>query len=265
MGLKAVGLNHNRLMIARVAAFLLWAFAAGSAVFWGLRLAAQPLPVPAQAVPATAQVGSASAVTRMLGSTAAPSVAAAPPPASSRFKLIGALAPVRSGAGPAVALIAVDGKPARAYALGARVEGELVLQSVSQRSADLGPAGGQAAFTLEVPRLPLPQTGVLPAAENGEPPDEGAGPPSRPAGAPRSLPPPAPPAVAPTVPGSPVPGQQPARQGAAAQPGTQQVPRAVPPQPAMPGAPMPAQPVPATPARPQGSTPGTRPQPKNTY
>ena len=62
-----MGLNHNRPMIARVAAFLLWALAAGSAVFWGLRLAAQPLPVPAQAVPASVQVGSASAVSRMLG------------------------------------------------------------------------------------------------------------------------------------------------------------------------------------------------------
>ena len=164
-----MGLNHNRPMIARVAAFLLWALAAGSAVFWGLRLAAQPLPVPAQAVPASVQVGSASAVSRMLGSTAPSEAAApAPPPASSRFRLVGVLAPVREGAGPGVALISVDGKPARAYAIGARVEGDLMLQAARQRQVALGPAGGQPAFTLEVPRLPPPQTGVLAAATNAD-------------------------------------------------------------------------------------------------
>ncbi|MCV4600932.1 hypothetical protein OFC63_33420, partial [Escherichia coli] len=81
-------------MLARLFTFALWGLAAASVVFWGMRLSASPLPVPSQAAPVTAQLGSQAAVQRMLG--AAPEgagAAAAPPPESARFKLVGVMAP----------------------------------------------------------------------------------------------------------------------------------------------------------------------------
>jgi general secretion pathway protein C len=82
-----------------------------------------------------------------------------------------------------VALIAVDGKPAKPFAVGARLDPELVLQSVSLRTASLGPASGAPTVKLEMPPLPAPSTGTLPAVA---------------APVPMTAPPPAP-AVAPAV------------------------------------------------------------------
>ena len=56
----------------------------------------------------------------------------------------------RSSAG--AALIAVDGKPARPYRVGTKIEEGVVLQAVAPRKAMLGPAAdAPAAFTLEMP------------------------------------------------------------------------------------------------------------------
>ncbi len=74
-----------------------------------------------------------------------------------------------------VALISVDGKAPRAYAVGARVDSNLVLQSVSLRSAAIGPADGTALVKIEVPALPpLPVAGKLPVL--GAPVPPGAAP-----------------------------------------------------------------------------------------
>jgi general secretion pathway protein C len=164
-------LNHNRPMVSRLLAFVLWALAAASAVYWGLRLTASPLAVPSQAMPVVAQVGSPGAVVRMLGGGRSPTDPAqsAPPPESSRFRLLGVMAPPEGRSGPGVALLSIDGKPPRAYALGSVVEGELTLQALGQRSATFGRGSGGAAFTLELPPLPPPQTG----APQALPPDQG--------------------------------------------------------------------------------------------
>ena len=90
---------------------------------------------------------------------------AAAPELASRFKLLGVMASKQGDAG--YALIAVDAKPARAYAVGAPLDGNLVLQSVSLRKAEIGPAQGSAALTLEVPALPTAATGTLPSAADG--------------------------------------------------------------------------------------------------
>jgi general secretion pathway protein C len=153
-------------MLARLTAFVVWALVAATAVFWGLRLLARPQPAPAFAV----AVGDAGALrgdmTRLLGATAvAPSAAPAAPELASRFKLLGVMASRQGDAG--YALIAVDAKPARAYAVGTPLDGNLVLQSVSLRSAAIGPAQGGAALTLEVPPLPTAATGTLPPAGEG--------------------------------------------------------------------------------------------------
>ena len=156
-------------MLARLCAFVIWALVAASAVFWGLRLLVRAPAAPPNAV----AVGDAAAVrvdlTRLLGAApvAAP-VAVAVAEASSRFRLIGIMAPKATAAAghrAGVALIAVDGKLPKAYAVGASLDGDLVLQSVSLRTAAIGPSQGAATVTLELPLLPAAATGTLsPAA-----------------------------------------------------------------------------------------------------
>jgi general secretion pathway protein C len=152
-------------MPARLSAFLVWAALAASAVFWGLRLAgASPV-----APPHTLPVGEAAVahgdLTRLFGAEPVPSAEAAPVPTlSSRFKLIGLAAPRAAGT-PGVALISVDGKPARAYRLGAAVDADLVVQSIEPRAVALGVRGTAPSARLELPPLPPPSTGTLaPAA-----------------------------------------------------------------------------------------------------
>jgi general secretion pathway protein C len=164
-------------MSARWMTVVVWALAAAAAVSWGLRVFVQPAPVPAGALVADATPLLQADLTRLLGadpppaSTAAPE-AAAPPP-SARFALLGVVAP-RSATGQArstregVALIAVDDRPARAFRVGARIEGDTVLQSVSARGAELGPRGGPVQVALQLPPLPAAATGTLPAAAPAE-------------------------------------------------------------------------------------------------
>lgn len=167
-------------MASRGLAFVIWAAVAASVVFWGLRLFVRAPQAPAH----TAAVGADAAVradlTTLLGAepaAASTAVAVAAPAADSRFRLLGVVAERgRTGAGAGagagsgaasgrpfavqgVALIAVDGKPARAFRLGASVEGDTVLQGVSARGATLGPRGGAPSVTLEIPPLPAAATG----------------------------------------------------------------------------------------------------------
>jgi general secretion pathway protein C len=84
----------------------------------------------------------------------------------SRFKLIGVMAPKPHtasalDAAPGIALITLDGKPPRAYRVGSRIDGELMLRAVAQRSAQIGAADGSAAWMFELAPLPAPATGSL--------------------------------------------------------------------------------------------------------
>jgi general secretion pathway protein C len=153
-------------MPARLSAFVIWALVAASAVFWLLRLAVSPI----QAPPQTVAVSSASVlrgdVSRLLGvPVAAAPAAEVVADVSGRFRLIGVMAPRPEAAasGQGIALIAIDGKPARPFRVGSPVEGDLVLQTVSQRAALIGPAQQAATVRLELPLLPPPATGTLPA------------------------------------------------------------------------------------------------------
>lgn len=88
---------------------------------------------------------------RLLGASPVAASGSAQPAASlaSRFNLLGVVA-ARSHRG--AALIAVDGKPARPYRVGATIDEGLVLQSVQGRRAVLAAtAGGPAVLTLELP------------------------------------------------------------------------------------------------------------------
>jgi general secretion pathway protein C len=153
-------------MLARWWTFGVWALVAGSALFWGLRLFVKAPAAPRETVVAQASGGARGDLTRLFGIDAPPPPAeeAPAPVADARFQLIGVVSPRSSGAvREGVALIAVDGKPARAFRVGATVTGDTVLQAVRQRGATLGPRGGPGAVALELAPLPAPATGQLPS------------------------------------------------------------------------------------------------------
>lgn len=135
----------------RSAAFVLWALAAASAAFWGLRMTDSRAGLQAPAVAnAPAGQADAAAVGRLLGAAVATPSAAAPNVAS-RFVLTGVVA---AASHRGAALIAVDGKPPKPFRVGARIDDNLVLQSVAPRQALLGAAtDGPALITLELPAL----------------------------------------------------------------------------------------------------------------
>lgn len=172
--------HHNGLMKARLLAFVIWAAVAASAVFWLLRLWTSSPTAPPYTVPVTTTAPPRSDLTAVLGAPAAakPSAAPAEPALASRFKLLGVAAPRDGGDSAGLALIAVDGKPARGFKVGTVIEGDLVLQSVHPRGAALGTAGAAPAVSLELPPvagalsspraapsstpgLPLPGTGPI--------------------------------------------------------------------------------------------------------
>jgi general secretion pathway protein C len=147
-------------MLARLCALLVWVLVVLSAAFWGTRLLAAAPAKPASRPVATPSEPPRSAFTRMLGEPVSATVAAAPARAAeSRFVLSGVVAPTRAD-GTGIALIAVDGKQAGAYLVGASVDGDVVLQSVGRRGVTLAPANG-APIVLELPRPAPPATGVL--------------------------------------------------------------------------------------------------------
>jgi general secretion pathway protein C len=84
---------------------------------------------------------------------------------ASRMKLLGVVAPRQENDRAGVALISIDGKPPKAIRVGGVIEGDTVLQSLTQRGASIGPAGGPATATLDLPLLPPPATGSLPPPE----------------------------------------------------------------------------------------------------
>ena len=140
--------NTSSRLVLPATALLVWAAVAFSAVSWGLRWSAtgespSNATLAAQVVPDV----DANAAARSLG--AAPVQAAAAPSLSSRFQLQGVMA---GGPDAGAALIAVDGKPAKPYRVGAWVAEGLMLQSAQGRRISLGAAiDGPQALVLELP------------------------------------------------------------------------------------------------------------------
>jgi general secretion pathway protein C len=151
-------------MVTRWVAFGVWAATAASAVVWGLRLFVPSTPVPAHASVAQppAAIGD---LTRLFGAEPVAEVEDEEPEpvADARFQLIGVVAPRPAGAASeGLALISIDGKPPRAFRVGATVDGEQVLQAVQPRGATLGPRGGAALVALSIPPPAPANTGTLP-------------------------------------------------------------------------------------------------------
>ena len=141
---------------SRLATLLLWALATGSMTYWVLKWPAAgqgmvnaPLPQVDVALPTVQAV--ATALGGGQATVAAPGgpVTAQGVQASSRMALVGVVA---TQGNRGTALIAIDGKPARPFRVGAKVDGDLVLQSVAARQAKLGPGPDAATtVTLEIP------------------------------------------------------------------------------------------------------------------
>jgi general secretion pathway protein C len=132
----------------------LWALAAASVVFWGLRLTApaDALPPPSVASTPAATIDPA-AIATLFGAVPAKASVAAAPEAASRFSLLGVVA---DAAQLGAALIAVDGKPPRPFRVGSQLADGYVLQSVGTRSAVLGSSiDSPAVLTLELPVQPM--------------------------------------------------------------------------------------------------------------
>jgi len=143
-----------RLWSTRIVTFAVSGLAAASLAFWSLKNWSTVTPPTALAVvsapvsPVTPQ-----AVARALGGAVAPAAsgAQAPPPAISRYSLVGVVAG-RTGAG--AALISTDGQEAKPVRIGGLVSEGMVLQSVTGRRAVLASSGTSAAsLTLELPPL----------------------------------------------------------------------------------------------------------------
>lgn len=168
--------HDNDPMGVRLATFLIWGLVAGSAVHWGLHLWAVGQPAQGSAVPAVAQAALRGDVGHVLGrepslqpASAVPAPGAALPDA--RFRLLGVVAPRGRPAPEArgLALISIDGAPARAFREGARVDGAQWLLKVEPRRAHLGaraPAQG-ATLVLELPELPSTSAAAAPVAATG--------------------------------------------------------------------------------------------------
>jgi general secretion pathway protein C len=153
-------------MTSRLLSLLVWALVAATGVFWGLKLFAKGAPLTAATqMPPRANLGGELAT--LLGDSTPPEAEEAPDPASGsdRFRLIGVVAPVGRGASSqGVALIAIGDQPAKVWKTGSVIEGDLVLLSVGQRSAQIGPKGGPATSEISLPPLAAAATGPLPGA-----------------------------------------------------------------------------------------------------
>lgn len=134
----------------RLAASLLAGLAAAGLVYWGLKVPAPSTGNAVAAVQVPVLAPDTGLVARALGGSAvpadAPLAAAAPAGASARFALLG----VVDQGGSGVALIGLDGKPAKPVAVGASVGEGWVLRQVQGRSATLE-RDGDAPMRLELP------------------------------------------------------------------------------------------------------------------
>jgi len=138
-----------------------WALAAASVVFWGLRLAAPPESAAPPALVSSPLAVDPAEVAKSFGATTAPMVSLTPD-AGSRFVLLGVVA---DGDQQGAALVAVDGKPPRPYRVGQQMGDGYVLQSVDLRVAKLGAgADTPTLLTLQMPK-PNSAPGVMTAAQ----------------------------------------------------------------------------------------------------
>ena len=141
----------------RVLTLVAWGLGAWSATYWSLKFVgtrAAPVPVPAiSAAPA----GEPALIARVFGPVIDkpvenPVVPQAPDP-SKRFALVGV---VYHRANAGVALLSVEGKPARPYRVGSIIDEGYTLKSVTGHSATLATRQSSVSFTIHLPGTAAP-------------------------------------------------------------------------------------------------------------
>ncbi len=153
-------------MASRFFALVVWAAVAASVAYWGLRWLSRPTAVPANATPVSLDAGVKGDIRRLLAGPAKPASGMAENQTEAsalagRLKLLGVIAPRDETDHAGVALLSMDGKPARAVRVGMVIDGDYVLRTLTQRSAGIGKSEGPVATTLDLPLLPPPATGML--------------------------------------------------------------------------------------------------------
>lgn len=188
-------------MLQRLITLAVWALLGWTLMLLLLRLL--PAPLQTQAPALAPEAPPPASLSRLFGTQAAPAEQPlAAVPGNARYRLIGVVAPrsaqLQSERG--VALLTIDGGPAKAYRVGDLVDGELRLLAVEPRAVGLGQAG-VVQIQLSLSELPAASTGSLPALPGPavpmpaipvpQPPGEQQEPPEQPDSAgPRRPPPP---------------------------------------------------------------------------
>jgi general secretion pathway protein C len=155
-------------MVSRIFALMVWAACAAGLAYWGLRWLAKPLPVPPHSSTVSLTPEPKGDMARLLTAPETSPEAAGPSAEQSalaaRIQLIGLMAAAGNGSGPSVALLAIDGKPAKAFRVGQTIDGEQVVQAITRQGVDIGLPGQPATATLPAQTLPAAATGILPSA-----------------------------------------------------------------------------------------------------
>lgn len=159
------------MLLQRLTTLGVWTLVGWTATALLLRLLATPLAVPPGTQALAPEAPAPADLTRLFGAEQQAPVQAAAPLAAqwaSRLQLLGVVAPREAAlqSQQGLALIAVDGAPARAFRVGQPVLDGLQLLSVGARAVGLGP-GQEVQLQLQLPDLPPASTGVLPVATLG--------------------------------------------------------------------------------------------------
>lgn len=155
-------------MTSRLSALIIWAAVAASLAYWGLRWFSQPIAVPDITTSVSMDSGAKGDFKRLLTGPATQHDVAvidmgAQTALAARLQLQGAFAAPERQSQQGVALLSLDGQPARAIRVGQVIDGDLTLLSVDKRGAHIGLNSGTVLLTLPLPTLPMAATATLPA------------------------------------------------------------------------------------------------------
>jgi len=157
-------------MSSRWTGFFVWALVAASTAFWAMQIFAATRSLPSTAQ--TPQVSTANGpMERLFGAVVVPTTPVAQAaPESSRFQLVGVIAPPAGATHGGYAIVSIDNQPARTWRVGTTVDGNTALLAVSKRGAEFGPPGGPSSFSLQLPEPAAAETGTLaPATSQPDP------------------------------------------------------------------------------------------------
>lgn len=196
----------------RIVAFLLWMLAALSASYWLMKvIGLSETPVRADAIATATPAVNTADLLRVLGppNQVGPSVVVSATPTPDPGVKMQLLGVVTGRKDTGIALIALEGQPARPFRVGSKISDTYKLDRVTTRSAILAAADGAASVTLELAQptstanaapaqIPLPTGFPI-----GQSPVPNPVPPSTfPSAVPPTFPSAAPPSVAGTLPPS---------------------------------------------------------------